>query len=128
MESISTIRSDEIKKDTLMQRLTIIMNNKNLKSHAKEIASLIHHNSTNLTNDAILTNEAAKHNTKTSRQLSQTSVHLDALGALFFVIFVIVKLSLKFCRFYNNFEWKTSATTKKTKWFSKYTFMYCKLC
>ncbi|XP_055305728.1 UDP-glucosyltransferase 2-like [Sitodiplosis mosellana] len=115
LESIFTIRADEINQKTLKQKLTNILNNKNLKSHAKEIAGLLHHNSMNLSKDLALAKEGVRHYTQTSRQLSPTYLHLDALGALFFVIFVIVKLSLKFCRIYNNFEWKTNASPKKTK-------------
>lgn len=115
LESIFTIRADEINRETLKQKLAIILNNKNLKMHAKEIAGLLCHSSMNLSRDLFLPKEGIVHHTQTSRQLSQTYLHLDALGALFFVIFVIVKLSLKFCRIYNNFEWKTNATTKKTK-------------
>lgn len=113
LESIFTIRADDINKNTLQQTLTTILHNKNLKSHAKEIANLIHHSS--ISKDFVLDKEGSKYHTQASRQISETHLHLDALGALFFVIFVIVKLSLKFCRFYNNFEWKTNVTSKKTK-------------
>lgn len=113
VDSIFTIRSDEITKETLKEKLTTILNNTNLKSLAKEIASLLHHNSTKLST-LELAKQGTKHHTQ-SRQLCTTHVHLDALGALFFVIFFIVKLSLTFCRFYNNFEWKNDATSKKTK-------------
>lgn len=107
---MSTIRVDEIKNGALLQKLNLMLENEDLKAHAKEIASLLHHNSVNLSSD--FAKESGKYQ-KQSPELSQNHVHLDALGALFFVIFIIVKLSLKFCRFYNSWEWKTNVATKK---------------
>lgn len=115
-----TIKIDEINKEMLGQKLKLILNKRNLKAQAKEIANLLHHTSVDLASSAVSAKEPVNHNTQTSVQLSTTHLHLDALGALFFVIFVIVKLSLKFCRFYNN--WKADVTPgcssnlKKKKW------------
>lgn len=90
-------------------KINKMLNNKDLKNHAKEIASLLHHNS--VLNDVVLDDESSVK----SQQISTNHLHLDGLGALFFVIFIVVKLSLKFCRLYNNFEWGARATQKKTK-------------
>lgn len=111
---MTTIRVDEVKKEILLKKLEKMLENKDLKAHAKEIATLLHHNSVNLSSDLMKSNDSTKSPLK-SRDLSQSHVHLDALGALFFVIFVVVKVSLTFCRFYNSWDWKTSATSKKTK-------------
>lgn len=109
---MTAIRVDEIKKEILVQKLKKMLQNKDLKAQAKEIASLLHHNSVNLSAD--FAKDSSKYKSLKSRELSQNHLHLDALGALFFVIFVIVKVSLKFCRFYNSWEWKTDTTSKKT--------------
>lgn len=108
-QNMESMEISEINKQNLGDKLKIMLNKKKLKAHAKEIDNLLHHKSVSLCSDFILSNG------QKSRQLTPTHLHLDALGALFFVIFVIVKLSLKFCQFYNNWEWKANATTKKTK-------------
>lgn len=114
---MATIRVDEVKKEVLVQKLNKMLQNKNLKAQAKEISTLLHHNSVNLLNAA----ESSSHprSTLKSRQLqrqqSSATLHLDALGALFFVIFIIVKVSLRFCRFYNSWDWKNDDTPKKTE-------------
>lgn len=109
LENMSAIRVDEIKKEFLVQKVNKMLQNKNLKANAKEIASLLHHNSVNLSSDFPLSKQSTKFQ---SSEVSQNHLHLDALGALFFVIFVIVKVSLKFCRFYNSWEWKTNSREK----------------
>lgn len=126
LENMATIRTDEVKKEILVQKLNKMLQNKNLKAQAKEISTLLHHNSVNLLNAESMRDRQTTAPTSTfksrelQRQQSPAHVQLDALGALFFVIFVIVKVSLRFCRFYNSWEWKTdtSSTTKKTEWSS----------
>lgn len=122
LENMATIRTDEVKKEVLVQKLNKMLQNKNLKAQAKEISTLLHHNSVNLLNAESMRERQITAPTSTlrsrelQRQQSSAHVHLDALGALFFVIFVIVKVSLRFCRFYNSWEWKSdTSTTKKTE-------------
>lgn len=104
LENMYIMSFDGINKELMSQTLKRILSNRNMKKCAKEIADLLHHEH----------NISANQNIQTTRQLTTTNLHLDALGALFFIIFVIVKLSLKFCRFYNNLEWKLSSTSKRT--------------
>lgn len=104
-----TMCFDEIIKKKLIVNLSRMLNNRNLKSHAKEIASLLHHNSVKFPNEFALVRERS--GKKDLNQISSNHFQLDGLGALFFVIFLIVKVSLQFCRFYNS--WITS--TGKTK-------------
>lgn len=113
LENIATIRLDEINKGSLTEKLNKMLNNGDLKNHAKEIASLLHHNSA--LNNTVLDDECSIYSSEKSQQISTNHLHLDALGALFFVIFIVVKLSLKFCRLYNNFEWGARVAPKKTK-------------
>lgn len=118
---METIRSDEVKKEVLVQKLNKMLQNKNLKAQAKEISTLLHHNSVNLLNAESMGERHTTTSTLKSRELQrqQSSAHvqLDALGALFFVIFVVVKVSLRFCRFYNSWDWKSdTSTTKKPEW------------
>lgn len=116
LENMATIRSDEVKKEVLVQKLNKMLQNKNLKAQAKEISTLLHHNSVNLLN-AESSNQrrlTLKERQLQRQQSSEATVHLDALGALFFVIFVIVKVSLRFCRFYNS--WNADTSQKKPEW------------
>lgn len=113
---MATIRTDEVKKEVLVQKLNKMLQNKNLKAQAKEISTLLHHNSVNLLNAESMPHRqrlTLKERQLQRQQSSEATVHLDALGALFFVIFVIVKVSLRFCRFYNSWEWKVDTTQKK---------------
>lgn len=113
---MATIRTDEVKKEILVQKLNKMLQNKNLKAQAKEISILLHHNSVNLLNAESIESTQRRSTLKErqlQRQQSSAAVHLDALGALFFVIFIIVKVSLRFCRFYNSWDWKVDNTTTK---------------
>lgn len=111
MQNIVTMCIDEKK---LSEKLKCMLNNKNLKSHAKEIASLLHHNSADFSNLLVQPREGTCE--QKSNQISMSHhLQLDGLGALFFVIFLIVKVSLKFCQFYNSWEWKVRTSSKKTK-------------
>lgn len=103
------MRREELNTTALVEKLKKVLNNKNLEKNAKQIANLLHHNSVDLSSDFM----PFKADTQ-SQQISPAHLHLDALGALFFVIFVIVKVSLKFCQFYNNLGWKTIVKSKKT--------------
>lgn len=114
---MATIRADEVKKEVLVQKLNKMLQNKNLKAQAKEISTLLHHNSVNLLNaESTQTRRLTLKERQLQRQQSsEAAVHLDALGALFFVIFVIVKVSLRFCRFYNSWGEPDNTTSKKTE-------------
>lgn len=106
MQNMVTMCFDDINKKNLIEKLNQMLNNQNLKAHAKEIASLLHHNSVKFSN------EFKKNDKIDSNQISSNHFQLDGLGALFFVIFLIVKVSLQFCRFYNSW---INTTTGKTK-------------
>lgn len=110
MQNMVTMCFGEITKTKLIEKLNKMLNNKNLKSHAKEIASLLHHNSVDFSTEFVLCGERT--GKKNANQISSNHVQLDGLGALFFVIFLIVKVSLQFCRFYNNW---VNTSTGKTK-------------
>lgn len=111
MQNIVTMRIDERR---LSEKLNCMLNNKNLKSHAKEIASLLHHNSADFSSQLVSPRER-NWEQKSSQISTSHHLQLDGLGALFIVIFLIVKVSLKFCQFYNSWEWKVSSASKKTK-------------
>lgn len=133
LENMATIRTDEVKKEVLVQKLNKMLQNKNLKAQAKEISTLLHHNSVNLLNaESMQTRRLTLKERQLQRQQSsEAAVHLDALGALFFVIFVIVKVSLRFCRFYNSWgDWKVEPTSKKPEWTHTYTrkFIHSNTC
>lgn len=109
--NMSTMHIEKINKLELTKKLNHVLNNKNLKAHAEEIATLLRNKSVNLLNNTVLNEESIKCQSERSQHISQNHLHLDALGALFFVILVVVKLSLKCCRIFNNF----AAESKKTK-------------
>lgn len=90
-----------------------MLSDNKFENRAKEISKLLQQK---------MSRDCNKWEESIARQKEQNStsavhLHLDALGGLFFVIFVVVKVSLKFCQFYNSWGsiWRTNGVTKKTK-------------
>lgn len=108
LENVSMLRSDDVTETTLSCKLNTMLNDEKYKIRAKEISKLLqqktNHDCTKWKESIALQKE---------RNSSAVHLHFDALGGLFFVIFVVVKVSLKFCQFYNS--WLPSKLTKKTK-------------
>lgn len=107
MQNMILIRIDEITEENLSEKIKTILSKKYTRLY----------NSVNSSSDFAkrLCNEQFRK--QKSHQLSPNNLQLDGLGALFFVIFIIVKVSLKFCQFYNNWKYCQfyNTTFKKAK-------------
>lgn len=110
LENVSMIRTDDVTEATLSCKLNIMLNDKKFKIRAKEISELLQQKSNQ---DCTMWKESLTQ----QKQISDSSalnLHFDALGGLFFVIFVVVKVSLKFCQFYNSWQWIPKKLLRKT--------------
>lgn len=113
LENVILLDADNLTEPQLNHELNAILNDKKHATCAKEISNLLHR-------DVML--ECTQWRRSVQRQCDEqqrlkpaSPLHLDALGALFFVIFVCVKLSLKFCRLYNSCDWSRISMSRKTK-------------
>lgn len=100
------LRFGDVTKESLIEKLSGILCSKkhvrfakDIKSHRYSIES--HDDSTHRID---FLDQYTKNQQSNLHDLLPINLHLDILGALFFVIFIIVKISLKFCRIYNNCE------------------------
>lgn len=106
------LNADNFTEEQLNHQLNAILNDKKHATCAKEISNILHKN---VMLECTQWKKSIQKNSDEHQMMeSSASLHLDALGALFFVIFVLVKLSLKFCRFYNSCWWGRISAEQKT--------------
>lgn len=104
------LHSDDVTQAAVSSTLNTMLNDTKYKMRATEISKLLQHKS-----NLDCTQWRQSINRQKENNSSAVHLHLDALGGLFFVIFVVVKVSLKFCQFYNSWEWLPSKLLKKMK-------------
>lgn len=112
LENVILLNADNLTEAQLKHELDAILNDQKHATCAKEISNLLHKN---VMLECTQWKKSIQKKCDEQQIQPSSHLHLDALGALFFVIFVFVKLSLKFCRLYNSCDWSRIAQSKKTK-------------
>lgn len=113
LENVILLSADNLTEAQLIRELDAILNDKRHSTCAKEISNLLHRN---VMLECTQWKRTVQRQCDEQQRLQPASpLHLDALGALFFVIFVCVKVSLKFCRLYNSCDWSRISMSRKTK-------------
>lgn len=112
----------EVTVKNLTEKLNVILNDKQYLIRAREKSALFRDNPITPLDESMYWIEyAARH--KGASHLRSNAVdmpwhvhlHLDILGAIFFVIFIVVKVIMILCRIINSVEINTGTEIKKRK-------------